>query len=319
MLPSIQDAVIPWDGKMITTPGIYSGVPMPFYHSQCCDGPSLSSSNIRKAEARNMEHAFKDWSGNPAYVPPPDTDFFGFGRMVHDIAAGDETFRERFTVRPERWDSWRTKDAKEWRALRRLDGFTCLTPDQYVAAGSLIEKLHRHPVVQDGILRGLVEHSIFWKDEATGLWCKARPDVIPLADRMVADLKTTTDASLPMCVNAISKNGYHIQMAMIAEGLEVLGYPMEEFVLIFIESEDPHSINHKPLEDYAINFGRRQLRRTLDKWADALATGDWPGYEDDQVAVGLSENHRKALSRQSDDGSLPEIPGVDTDKVGRSR
>ena len=36
--------------------------------------------------------------------------------------------------------------------------------------------LAAHPIVQAGILYGEVEQSMLWKDEETGLWCRARPE-----------------------------------------------------------------------------------------------------------------------------------------------
>lgn len=304
----IQSIVRPWDGKIISEPGIVSGVPMGFYHSQCCIGPSVSSSQIRTVEKRSLKHAYKDWSGNPNREPPEDKPHFGFGRYVHDVAAEDhEALAKNFSIRPDKWDSWRTKDAKAWRAQEILDGRSVMTPEDVVAAQGLIAELQAHPTIRAGILQGLVEHSIFWIDADTGIWCKSRPDVIPVDSGMVVDLKTTTDASPAAVRRAIGEWSYHIQLGMVHEGLMSFGYLMEEFVLLFIEKEDPWGINHKPLPSHDIDYGRRQLRRTLDRWKVALDTGEWEGYQDDEVEGGLPDWYRKRLAWEAEHKLLPEV------------
>lgn len=306
--PAIQSTVRNYvPGELISTPGIYRNVPMHVYHAQCCIGPSVSSSNIRKAESRNMEHAFEEWSGNPDYVAPTDVAHFAEGRMIHDMAGEAHEFENRFRVRPEEFDNYLTKAAKAWKAQAILDGFTPLSPDQLEMGKAVIRKLQAHPTIQAGILHGLVEHSIFWIDEATGLWCKARPDVIPIDSGMVVDLKTTTDASLGKCIKAISEYQYHIQMALIKEGLAALGYPMSDFVLLFVEKSRPYSINHKPVATWAIEYGQMQIRRTLDRWAECLEAGEWTGYEDDEVEIGLADWQAKSLKKQLEEGRLPRL------------
>jgi hypothetical protein len=59
--------VIAWTpGMIISEPGIYRDVPMSVYHSQeICDGPSISSSGLRRIWNESAAHFFSDWDGNP--------------------------------------------------------------------------------------------------------------------------------------------------------------------------------------------------------------------------------------------------------------
>lgn len=309
---SIQDAVIQWDGKPISKPGIYANVGMSAYHGQICVGPSLSSTQIRTGEKRSLKHAYKDWSGNPNRPEPEEKAHFSFGRFVHDMAAQDEaSLAENFAIRPEEFDSYRTKAAKAWKAQQWAEGRSCLTPQDVEAAAGLISTLAQHPTVKAGILHGLVEHSIFWIDEETGIWCKARPDVIPVDSGLMIDLKTCRDASPEAARRSIGEYAYHIQGAMGMEGLETLGFPMEQFVLLFIETEDPWGINHKPLPQHDIEYGHRQLRRQLLKWREAFDTGVWPDYEDDEVEGGLPKWYRERLAWEAENGLLPTINPIE--------
>lgn len=306
---TIQSLVIDYvPGMVIDRPCIVRNAPMEWYHGQPCIGPSVSSSNIRKGEDRSLKHAYREWSGNPNKKPDEDKPHFGVGRAIHELAAGNrEEFNRLFVVRPSQWDSWRTKDAKTWRAERQLEGITCLTPDEFEGVAGMLAALTEHPTIEAGILQGLVEHSIFWQDAETGIWCKSRPDVIPIDSGMVVDLKSTMDASRAACERTTGDLGYHVQLGMVDEGLRALGFTMDEFVLVFIEKEDPWAINHKPMPFYDIEYGRRQLRRALRKWALAIETGDWPGYEDDEVEGGLPKWRRERLAWEAENGLLPPL------------
>lgn len=317
MSRDIKSAVRKWDGKVISEPGIYSGVPMEFYHSQCCVGPSVSSSNIRKSEDRSLKHAYREWSGNPNRKPEEDKPHFGFGRALHEIATGNrEEFERSFAVRPPEFDSYRTKAAQAWRAEQALAGRSCLTPEDMEALTGMVAELRAHPNIQAGILTGLIEHSIFWQDEETGIWCKSRPDVIPADGGMVVDAKSTTDASRRGCEKAVTEFGYHIQLGMVDEGLKALGLPpAEEYVLLFVEKADPWALNHKPLPFYDIEYGRRQLRRQLRTWATAIETGIWPGYEDDEVEGGLQKWKRDQLKWEAENHLLPKLLDAEEEAV----
>lgn len=76
---------------------------MAWYHSQeVCDGPSVSSTGIRKA-ALESPHAFwKTWEGNPNRYPAKEPgDSLVLGRAAHSLILGDEVFEDHFIFVPE--------------------------------------------------------------------------------------------------------------------------------------------------------------------------------------------------------------------------
>lgn len=307
----LNTLVRPWvKGQKITQPGIYSGVPLDAYHHDLCDGPSVSHSILWKVESKSAKHAWDVWYGNPDRAPPEDKPHLALGRAIHHLAAGESQFLKHFVVRPPKWDSWRKDEAKAWRAERIREGFDVLTPDDVDAIRGVAAAMNQHPTIQAGILKGLVECTIVWKDPVTGLWVKSRPDVIPLDAPMGADLKSTTDASAKSVTNKISDFGYHMQMAIADEGLwQVAGHEVKDHVLIFVEVGRPYGVNVKPLPDYDIDYGRRQFRRSLDIFAECLKTGEWTGFRDDDMEGGLSDRYRKFLAWQSENNLLPKIEG----------
>jgi len=298
-----------WDGKPISEPGIYANVPMSRYHSgDICIGPSISSSGLRTIETESLAHYYEDSPYNPDRKPQEEVDYFAFGKAAHHLIAGMGDFSGEFVVRPTLWDSWRTKDAKAWRKEQQRQNKVVLTPDDVDMLQGFGRSLSKHPTIRAGILNGLVEHSIFWRDELTGVWLKSRPDFIPIDSNMVVDLKTIATADPLSCRRSINDLGYHMQMALVHDGMKaVTGRVMEDHVLVFIEKKPPFCINIKPLLPFVIEYGQRQNRRAINKFAVALRTGEWPGYDDDLVPCGLMDHTLKRLAKEAEEHELPTV------------
>lgn len=302
----LNTLVRPWvKGQKITRPGIYSGVPMDEYHGDLCEGPSVSNSILWKVENRSAKHAFDVWYGNPDRAPPDDAPHYTLGRAIHHLAAGEAQFAKFFVVRPPKWDSWRTAEAKAWRGEQIRLGMGVLTPEDVDAIQGVARALNEHPTIQAGILKGLVETTLVYRDAATGLWVKSRPDVLPLDSRMIADLKSTADASMAKVTNSITNFGYHMQLAIADEALwQLAEWEASDHVDVFVETSRPFCVNVKPIPHYDIDYGRAQFRRSLDTFAGCLKTGEWTGYRDDDVEAGLSSRYREVLAAQAKNGLL---------------
>lgn len=297
---------IPWDGQKITKPGIYSGVPMEVYHSDCCAGPSISSSGLRLLDSRSPAHYWAQSYLNPNREPEEPKEAFSFGQAAHALLLGESGFREKFAVRPEHWSDWRTSAAKEWREAEQAAGRTIITPDDVARIKAIAENLSREPLVQSGFLRGHVERSLFWKDERTGMWLKARPDVIPHADAVVVDIKTTTDASPDRIQRAVLDHGYALQGSLIGAGLRsVLGITMTEFVLVWVEKASPFAVNISPVDPEWIGWAGRQVRRAIDTFARCIETGQWQSYQSD-LTTSMPSWLRTRLEAEVKYGMLPD-------------
>ena len=315
--------VRPYEGGQITEPGIYSGVPMKQYHAAgICDGPSVSSTILRKAETESMDEVYEIWPGNPDRIEPKEKEEWVKGRARHTLFLGEAGFRESFVIRPAEYTDEKTGEVKKWNgnanvckrwlAEAALSGKGVLPPEELEDIRGAAGKLAAHPTIQQGLLNGLVEHSIFWKDAKTGLWLKARPDVIPTESAMVADYKGSRSAQAKDVRKAIGEYGYHQQLALVADGLRVTaGLKVTDFFLIFQKWTRPYSVNIKPLTEHAINRGYQQNRRALDKIALAIETGIWPGPDDDEVPAGLPDWLEKRLKEDEERKELPDLSEVD--------
>lgn len=297
-----------WTGDKITEPGCYL-MPIEAYHSDCCAGPSVSSSGLRLLDQKSPAHY---WAGS--YLNPDREDDeeenanFRIGRAAHHLLLGEGGFAEKFCTRPATWDSWRTNAAKEWRAQQQAAGRTVLTDGEIKIIRGMAASLAAHPLIEGGLLNGEIERSLIWRDKETGVWLKARPDAIPV-DTDIVDLKTTADASGRGCRKSIEDNGYHMQLALVGMGMEaIFGRKADEFhyTLVFVEKKPPFAVNVKPVDPNAIWWGRKQLRRAIRRFADCAAKNDWPAYDDDTSTASLSDWYVKRLEAEAQNGMLPD-------------
>jgi hypothetical protein len=274
--------IITWDGQPISVPGIYRGVGIDGYHQQLTVGPSISSSGLRVIFNESPAHYFRDSYLNPNRAERKESEAFIFGRASHHRLLGEANFDRYFVVRPEElngkpWNGNRT-DCREWLAVCREAGLTILTPAQRDAIVGMARGLAENPLVQAGILNGLVEHSMVWRDKETGIWLKVRPDVIPTDAADFSDLKSCADITDDGIERAIGDHGLNMQGALVGMGCrEIFDREMETFSLVFSEKTEPHVARVKTLKPADLELGERQVRATLRQFAHCLEAGHWPG------------------------------------------
>lgn len=279
-------------GVPIKKPGIYSGVPMTVYHSGgLCDGPSISSSALRTIFTRSPKHYWDESPYNEKRQQEKDEDDesrkekeqFVLGRAAHHLFLGEGEFSRFFVIRPDTAPDGRAWNGnnltcKEWIAQREARGLTILTPKQGKAIIGMMESLKEDPLVRHGVLDGLIEMTIVWKDEETGIWIKSRPDAIPQSSRDAADLKTTISVLEDDLENTTSKFAYHQQGALVREGFrKVLDLKLESFNLVFVEKARPHCARVVTIIDQDLDIGDAQNRIALRYFTKCWESGRWPG------------------------------------------
>lgn len=290
---------------IVDKPCILTGMGMDVYHGQPCVGPSISSSGLRTLESKSPQHFYATWSGNPN-AEPVSSKTLDFGRAAHALLLGDEEFEQGFAI--SEYDAFRSNEAKAWKAEQEEAGRTVISKADLEKIKRMAGELSRHPMVQAGILDGPSECSLFWQDEETGIWLKARPDLLPLQN-WIADYKTTRDASPRWNAKSVINYGYHMQMALIAEGCAALdliepGAPLE-FALIFQESEAPFTVTAAGVDSDLIWIGAQQNRRAIRLFAECLERGEWPGYGDGDK-IYAPDWFNKKMDAERDSGLLPD-------------
>jgi hypothetical protein len=135
---------------------------------------------------------------------------------------------------------------------------------------------------------GKPEHSLFWKDERTGVRCKARCDYARFDADAIIDVKTTENASLRAFEKSIYNFGYHRQAAYYLSGAsKVVGRPITSFIFVAIEKEPPFALALYRLQDAAVERGRLEIDQALDRLAECQKTGAWPAYPEEIQDIAL--------------------------------
>lgn len=282
----------PWiPGEKISQPGLYSGVPIRVYHGyrdadgnvvDLCNGPSVSSSGLRTIFSKSPRHYWSSSPYNPNCVPQKETAALILGRAAHHLFLGEAEFRKEFVIRPEEidGDKWNgnRKSCKAWLAQQELAGLTVLTPEQVTAIQGMARALSEDPLMQSGILRGLIEHTIVYRDEETGVWVRVRPDAIPNDSGDFGDLKTTTDVTDDAIERTIGEYNYPMQGDLVAQACQrVLGITMQSFNLVFAETKEPHCVRTVSLWPQDLELAAKQNRAALRMFTYCLKAGKWPG------------------------------------------
>lgn len=257
--------------------GIYR-INMETYHGDCCAGPSVSSSGLRTIFNESPAHYFVNSYLNPKRGDQADSEAFVLGRAAHHLLLGEDAFSTLFSMRPEKFDSWRTEASKTWKAEQENQGRTVLLPSQIEQIRGMARSLAAHPLVQAGILNGDIERSLIYQDETTGVWCKSRPDAIPNDSGDFADLKTTISVGDEDLRRTIGDNSYHMQAALVATAWKaVSGKDLTSFSLVFVEKKAPFCSRVVTLKTDDIARGIRQNAHALKVFANCIKTGEWPG------------------------------------------
>jgi hypothetical protein len=283
---------IRWDGNQITQPGVYSRLPLDDYHrGDICDGPSVSSTVLRKLWDESPAHAWAYSPLNPKRVEEAtgsgsNREWASVGRAAHHLLTAEIGFADQFVVRPETLDglpwSGNRKECKSWLAAQRRSGLTVLTKANVETVRGMANSIGAFPLVQQGALNGYIERSFFWKDKETGLWVKARPDAIPSDSGDFTDLKTTLSVRYLDLQRSIAEFGYNQQAALTIEGARALDIEASSFTLIWVEKKAPYCVRATQLKDDDIIRGMKQNRAALRTFADCLDRGFWPGPGDDR-------------------------------------
>ena len=284
--------ILKWDGKAISRPGLYRGVPISVYHSgDLCVGPSISSSGLRTIVRKSEAHFYDRWPKNKHHDPKAleESDALILGRAVHHLLMGglsEEHFAKAYVVPPGKTEdakgvtqpwSLRFASAREWVEARHAEGKTILSHDGRDRVYGMARALSKQPLVIQGALNGETELTMVWR-HGTGIWLLARPDVIPTADADIVDLKTTTSIVPYDLQRTVFEFGYHMQGAMIAEGYEqITKNKIASFSLYFIESSRPFCPFLYRLDDEDMKRGRLLNERAITRFFNALETDVWPG------------------------------------------
>jgi hypothetical protein len=259
----------------ITTPGVYD-MPFDVYLADPVPGGSLSTSGAKTLlNSCPAIFAYEREHGRPEKAA------FDFGHAAHSEVLGDGM---RIVVVDA--DDWRTKAAREARDQAYAEGATPLLRKDYQHVQAMGDALRAHPVA--GKLldpgRGTPEQSLFWTDERTGVWRRARLDSLPhpgLGRMIVVDYKSTDSAKPAAFAKSVAAYGYDMQGAAYIDGIKTLGLAEDvAFLLIAQEKTAPYLISVFEPSASVLRIGAERNAKAIDLFKRCTERDEWPAYVD---------------------------------------
>ncbi len=293
-------------------PGIYLGVSEEAYH----DHPALSRSVLAEAARMSPLHAYYRWKGEEG---EDTSDAASLGTALHTRVLQPDLYEETYDVAAEQCEATKGDgDRCSYSAKVRHDGtWYCGThapndsePDDIEVlksdtagdvesmAGALEMDPDAGSLLYD--LPGLPEVTILWKDEATGLMCKARPDrIVGLPEGVaIVDLKSTRSAHPEDFRRKMARYGYWMQQPFYSLGLRQAAesdVTIKDFVFTCVESSAPYAVQCYRLHGKDLSGVRRRTSQLMDEIAECEREDQWPSYADGIRELGMKSYEKDRL------------------------
>lgn len=266
----------------ITEPGVYD-LPVETYHRDPVEGGSLSASGMRRLIPPSCPAKFRWHADNAGEEHAPH---FDFGSAAHKLVLGAGQEIEVVDA-----DSWRTKDAREARDAAYAAGRIPLLAADYQTVEDMADALRSHPIAGRMFVpgRGKPEQTLVWRDERTGIMCRALLDWLPDSGRVFPDYKTALSAWPEDFRRPADNYGYAQQAAHYLAGVRALGLAGDDAAFVFIvqEKEPPYLVSVIELDAPSLRIGEQRNRTALSVFQHCTERGEWPGYGDDVALVSL--------------------------------
>jgi hypothetical protein len=271
-------------GVVVGEPGVYDGLDEAAYHADPVPGGSLSASGAKLLLPPSCPALYRYRRDHPKVSAE-----FDFGTAAHKLVLGTGPPIDIIDAK-----NWQTKAAQDKRKASRAAGRVPMLTDEFCEVVAMEAAIREHPVAGQLFdpARGTAEQSMFWQDDEFGIWRRARLDWIlnprNIGGRfLVADYKTTTDASPAAIRKTVANLNYHMQAAWYIDAVEQFYDLGPAFLFVFQEKTAPYLITIAELDDDAIRAGRARNRDACEIWRDCTQAGVWPGYTDDIELITL--------------------------------
>lgn len=214
-----------------------------------------------------------------------------WGQLIDCLLLTPDEFGHRFAVRPETYENdkgevkpWNgnANVCKEW--LSHHEGEQIVKSELLTEAREAVRLLQADEQIAAVVANSRKQIMLtgFYDDAETGLRIPMRAllDLAPENEKFLADLKTCTNAAPRAWKSQVNNFGYHQQAA---RHLDMWNAAHEdtrnEFRHIIQENFAPFEVAKRMLSAEFISLGRYQYVKALKRYAKALKTDKWEGYD----------------------------------------
>lgn len=261
-------------------PGIYNNISNEHYHASS----GISRSGILRFRTSPL-HYWHEYIANSKEDSEKNQAMM-LGTAFHELVLEPKVFEKKYLIIPK--IDKRTKQGKsDWDQINETNKFlkrTLIQDDLFEPLERMSMSLISHPEAKALIADAVYENSIYWNDPFTGVLCKSRPDI--MHPHMIVDIKTTDDAHPDAFRFSVRKYGYHVQAAMLLDGMNnIKGTNCNNFIIIAVEKKPPYAVAVYVLDEAAIDVGREIYKSTLVDYKKCLDKNMWPSYATQTISI----------------------------------
>lgn len=207
-----------------------------------------------------------------------ENDSMLLGELVHCLVLEPEQTLNRYIGAPNL--DRRTKEGKRLYAefLEQAEGKTIVDEATFEKASCMASNVIEQDIAANALKGCIIERSIVWTDEESGLEFKCRPDAYNPQTGIVVDLKTTKDASYRAMQGSSARYGYFLQAAMIREALIFHKLKFSKYLLLCVENAAPYVYRPLLIGEAALDSGLNEFSYLKKKLALCLHRNEYEHY-----------------------------------------
>lgn len=213
------------------------------------------------------------WRYHPRKMEP--TAAMQWGSLVDCLATTPELLAKSVAVSP--YDSYRTKEARDWRDAQLAAKLILATKDDIELAKQAAKMLTETCKASADIF-AKSKSQVIIAGRVLDVKVKGLVDLAPEGEDFLADLKTTSDFSAGGFAKAVSNFGYHVQAGMYLNLWNAM-FPDDQrtrFKFVWQESEAPFETCVTELSPPDIEAGWLYASTLIQRLIDATAANKWP-------------------------------------------
>lgn len=203
---------------------------------------------------------------------------------------------ERVEVSVEKEWNYQAAQCEEWREGVKKAGKTAVKRSTLTAAKEAVFRL-----MEDEIIKRLFDASkkqvqivVEYHDKVTGIVVQVKMLLDLLPDhlnaefgRFLADLKSTNNAEISAWERHIFAFNLHTQGGLYLDGTNAaLGTNYDGFYHAVQEQDAPYATARRMMSEEFLTLGRDTYKKALKRYCQCLATGKWPGFDDEDDQPG---------------------------------
>lgn len=251
-------------------PGITDALPDPDYRRD----PALSNS-----ELKGITNPFRFQQNRLGRLPKKESAAMTLGTLFHMRVLEPDRWERDVVVTPPEYEQKRTNVSKAWHQAQAEAGKLTIKPDDLEMVDAMVSRLH-------GVLDGCRTEVSCFSDSAFPVPTKCRVDAIRelgVGRVEVFDLKTIREGhgSPGGFAKAARNLQYHHQQWFYTQILRSLGWTVERWVWLVIETEKPYCVGSYELTTRDMDVAKDEVEEKIDTLMWCLKEDRWPDYSTD--------------------------------------